>query len=355
MNNNNTKINKIYKKATNKKNKTARVANKATTRIKNWHEYNAGMVDRGEFRELAKLAVKEIKQELNSRAWKSHQTAGRPRKYPDALILIVAVYREIFGLTFRESVGFANDVFKEFGIEIPDYTTIERRLGKLEIDLRIDKRRLGNNIHISIDSTGYKLSGEGEWKVHKHGRTKKRIFAKVHYGTDFNGEQILGVRVTISTKGDNLEAPNVLKEVSKNLGDKVKHITHVLGDGAYNTKAFKKVVEEEYHARLISPPKIKPKKTEAEEYYVKNTGKQIYIGANLEDNETCNEIGRDKWKDDIGYHERSLVETNMFRQKSPFGDKLSCRTIENQIAQIRIRAMILNIWTNKWMPKYTKP
>lgn len=332
--NNNTKTN-----ITSKNNKE-----KAVTRIKNWSNYNEGMVCRGKFKELASFAVRQIRRELNSKAFRQHKSVGRPKKYPDALILIIAVYREIFGMTFREAAGFSKDVFKEFGIIIPDYTTIERRLGKLEIDLHLDKRRLKGDLYILADSTGYKIFGEGEWKTYKHGRSKKRIWVKVHYAVDYASQQIIGLTVTIHTRGDNLEAPNLLKEVKKNLGDKSNNIVEVEGDGAYNTRALKKFVEEDCHAKLVAPPSIKPR----------SDGKK-FIGADEEANRRCEEVGRAKWKEEVGYHKRSLAETNMFRQKSPFGDRLRSKTIKNQVAEVKIRAMILNIWTNTWMPKYTKP
>lgn len=353
-----TNINTSNKNNTTKINKNDNNKNnnhKAVTRIKNWSNYNAGMVDRGHFHKLAKLAVSEIKKEINSRAFQQHKTAGRPKKYPDALILIIAVFREIFGMSFREAEGFAKDVFEEFGIDVPDYTTTQRRMGKLKIDLRLDKRRLKGNLYIMADSTGYKILGEGEWKTYKHGRTKKRIWTKVHYAVDYASQQIVGLTITIHTRGDNLEAENLLKETKRNLGNKSSSIVAVLGDGAYNTKALKKYVEAECGAKLISPPRIKPKMTKLEEMQIRQTGKTIYIGANKADNERCYIVGRDQWKHEVGYHKRSLVETHMFREKSPFGDKLRCRTKENQIAEITIRAMILNIWTNEWMPKYTKP
>ncbi len=86
---------------------------------------------------------------------------------------------------FREAEGFATEVFHGFDIEIPDYSTVERRLGSLNIDLRIDKRRLKGDLYIMTDSTGYKIFGEGEWKTYKHGRSKKRVWVKVHYAVDF--------------------------------------------------------------------------------------------------------------------------------------------------------------------------
>ena len=333
--NNNTKINKNSKNNDN---------NKAITRIKSWSNYNEGMISRGEFEELAKFAARQIRQELNSKAFKQHKTVGRSRKYPDALILIIAVYREIFGMALRAAAGFSKDVFKEFGIKVPDYTTIERRLSKLEIDLHLDKRRLKGDLYILADSTGYKIFGEGEWKVYKHGRSKKRIWVKVHYAVDYASQQVVGLTVTIHTKGDNLEAPNLLNEVKKNLGNKSDNIVEVDADGVYNTRALKKFVEEDCHTKLIAPPKIK----------AKSNGKE-FIGADEETNRRCEEVGRNQWKDEVGYHKRSLVETNMFRQKSPFGDRLKSRTIKNQVAEIKIRAMIVNIRTNIWMPKYTKP
>ena len=337
MNNNNTKTNKNNKNNSNN-------SNKAITRIKSWSDYNEGMISRGEFKELAKFAVQQIKQELNSKAFKQHKTVGRPKEYPDALILIIAVYREIFGMTLRTAAGFSKDVFMEFGIKVPDYTTIERRLGKLEIDLHLDKRRLKGDLYILADSTGYKIFGEGEWKTYKHGRSKKRIWVKVHYAVDYTSQQVVALTVTIHTRGDNLEAPHLLNEAKKNLGSKSNNIVEVEGDGAYNTRALKKFVEEDCHAKLITPPSIKPK----------SDGKE-FIGADNEANKRCEEVGREQWKKEVGYHKRSLAETNMFRQKSPFGDRLKSRTIKNQVAEIKIRAMIVNIWTNTWMPKYTKP
>ena len=247
--NNNTKINK---NSNNNRN------NKAITRIKDWSNYNEGMVDRGRFRELTKIAVGQIEKEITSRVFK-HKSPGRPKKYPDALILIIAVYREIFQLSFREAEGFARDILGGFNIEVPNYATIERRIGNLNIDLHLDKRRLKGDLYILADSTGYKIFGEGEWKTYKHGRDKKRVWTKGHYAIDYNSQQIISITATIHTRGDNLEAPNLLNKAKRNLGSKSSNIVEVNGDGAYNTRALKKFVEEECKAKLISPPKIKAK------------------------------------------------------------------------------------------------
>ncbi|MDI5349524.1 transposase, partial [Salmonella enterica subsp. enterica serovar Kentucky] len=37
-----------------------------------------------------------------------------------------------------------------------------------------------------IDSTGLKVFGEGEWKVRKHGKERRRIWRKLHLAVDSN-------------------------------------------------------------------------------------------------------------------------------------------------------------------------
>jgi hypothetical protein len=50
-----------------------------------------------------------------------------------------------------------------------------------------------------------------------------------------------------------------------------------------------------------------------------------------------NKQGRKSWKQNLGYHQRSLAETAMFRLKTLFGDKLSARIFESQGAEALIR------------------
>ena len=41
-------------------------------------------------------------------------------------------------------------------------------------------------------------------------------------------------------------------------------------------------------------------------------------------------FGSDTWKEQVNYHQRSLVETAMFRIKRLFGERLKNRTMKNQ-------------------------
>ena len=70
-----------------------------------------------------------------------------------------------FQLPLRATQGLLSSLVElmEVPIQVPDYTTICRRQLELEIPSLIP------NESRHIDSTGLKIFGEGDWKVHQHG------------------------------------------------------------------------------------------------------------------------------------------------------------------------------------------
>ena len=69
-----------------------------------------------------------------------------------------------------------------------------------------------------------------------------------------------------------------------------------------------------------------------------------------EDLRRIREIGRRAWKEESGYHRRSLGETAMFRLKAIFGGGVSSRRPEQQAKEVGIRCRALNIMTHRGMP-----
>ncbi len=300
-------------------------------RIKKWTAYNQALAARGEVLEIARTAIRQMRLEKRCHA------VGHPKEYSDAIILAMATYREMFNLTLRAAAGFTKDIFSQFSMKTPSYATLQRRMSKLDINLSIDRRRLRNGVVGLVDSTGFKVTGEGEWKVRKHGAGKRRTWSKVHYLIDYASLQILAVTLTGDYVADGLTVGPLLRQMPA----KIKLQT-MIGDGAYGTRALYKLIEQDYHAKLISPPWKNAKVSKLKHWETRNQ----YVKA-------CNRLGRDTWKARIGYHRRSLVETNMFRIKSAFTDRLKSRTNKNQRIEILIRASLLNKWTNKYMPSYT--
>ena len=66
------------------------------------------------------------------------------------------------------------------------------------------------------------------------------------------------------------------------------------------------------------------------------------------------EIGRKKWKEQSGYHRRSLSETAMYRFKTIHGRKLYSRKMETQQTETKIKIKTLNIMTAQGMPVSVK-
>ncbi|WP_270037595.1 transposase [Klebsiella pneumoniae] len=61
-------------------------------------------------------------------------------------------------------------------LRCPDYTSVSKRAKSVNISFKTFTR--GEIAHLVIDSTGLKVFGEGEWKVKKHGKERRRIWRK---------------------------------------------------------------------------------------------------------------------------------------------------------------------------------
>ncbi len=53
-----------------------------------------------------------------------------------------------------------------------------------------------------IDSTGLKVFGEGEWKVRKHGKERRRIWRKLHLAVDSNTHEVVCADLSLNNVTD---------------------------------------------------------------------------------------------------------------------------------------------------------
>ena len=60
--------------------------------------------------------------------------------------------------------------------------------------------------------------------------------------------------------------------------------------------------------------------------------------------------GRKGWKEESGYHRRSLAENMMYRLKQ-LGDRLFSREFDRQVAESHVRAAIINQFACLGMPQ----
>ena len=87
--------------------------------------------------------------------------------------------KSVYGLPLRALQGFAMSLRRLAlpALPVHNYSTLSRRAKALRVSLPV-LRNAGEAVQLLVDSTGLKLFGEGEWKVRKHGYSKRRSGAK---------------------------------------------------------------------------------------------------------------------------------------------------------------------------------
>jgi len=109
------------------------MSRKIAYRVKNWSEYNRGLINRGN------VTVWFSQDAIDG--WSSKLTRkgrGRPQEYSDAAIECCLVLRSLFHLTLRATQGFVEGMIHllELDISAPDYTLLSKRSGNLKVSLR---------------------------------------------------------------------------------------------------------------------------------------------------------------------------------------------------------------------------
>lgn len=139
-----------------------RKTQKAQYRIRNWSEYNAALVKRGSLEVwIEEGMLAKWKAEIKEGEGCSRR--GRGRVYSDGYIEMLLILGIKYDLTLREMEGFALWLIKRLGLAlpVPDFSTLCRRKGKLEVE--VSKAKLQGRRVITADSSGLKVFGEGEW------------------------------------------------------------------------------------------------------------------------------------------------------------------------------------------------
>jgi hypothetical protein len=248
--------------------------------------------------------------------------------------------KEVFHLPNRATEGLGRSLFDLLGVTllVPDHTTLSRR-GKT-VRLCLPKTGAGA-VSLVVDSTGLKVYGDGEWKVRQHGFSKRRTWRKIHLGIDVERGEIHAALLTEASVHDAEPLAELLAQIDRPL-------TRVTGDGAYDrTNVYVTIHNHSPKADIIIPPRRDAKIQQHGNRHLPPVPRDEHL-------RFIRQHGRAKWKRDKGYHQRSLVETAMFRFKTLFGARLSARLWETQASQVGIRCRLFNRITQLGMPESYK-
>ncbi|MEO0332431.1 MAG: IS5 family transposase [Bacteroidota bacterium] len=304
---------------------------KDTYKPQDWKAYNESLCRRG--------SLTLWLEERVYRHWRDISQLGKvvgEQQYSDVVIEFCLTIKQVYGLALRQCTGFIKSIFALMGLSelaVPDYSTLCRRASASKI--KVSHRPLGKKLHIAVDSTGLKVFGEGEWKVRKHGVSKRRTWRKLHLGVDVDSQEIVSCELTGNSVDDAAMTEPLLSQIQG-------RISTFYGDGAYDKKKARKAVAKKGGSAVVPPPKnaVKSELLELEE-----RSQAI---------DRMEQIGRKAWKREIGYHKRSLSETAIYRYKTMIGNTLTTRKMENQITEVRIGCHILNVFRGCGMPQAIK-
>lgn len=307
-------------------------------RIRNWRQYNQSLVNRGSITFWFSPEVIE--------KWYSTECPdkpGRPKFYSDDAIRCALMIKAVFHCALRQLQGLTDSLIKILDLDLvcPHYSVFSRRAKDLEIPLsRLLKP--GEHLNIVFDSTGVKVFGEGEWKTRKHGYSKRRTWRKVHVGMCVDSGQVVVGAISSNDVNDDAAMVQMMDAL-----DGIS-IGNVLGDGAYDTIDCREAIYARGGKQIIPPQKNA------------RLQKKDPIPCLIERDKAIEKIqqggeeGRARWKKEVGYHQRSLVETLMFRYKTMLGDRLSSRKWQTQATEVMIKLQVLNQMTELGMPESYK-
>jgi hypothetical protein len=291
-------------------------------RTTNWPEYNEALKRRGSLEVW-------FDPEMH---WLSKPCGrpGRPMRFSDSAIELCLTLKTLFNLPLRQVTGLVASLIKMAKLDwpVPDYTTLCRRQKTLKVNL--GGRASSGGLHLLIDSTGIKMMGArenwGEWKTRKHGASYRRQWRKVHLGIDAETLDIRAIEVTTNAIGDAPMLPGLLAQIPED-----EQIVSVGGDGAYDTRACHAAIAERGAEAVI------PVRRNGRPWTKDGPG----VDARNEALRATKRLGRPIWKKWSGYHRRSLVETKMHCFKL-LGQRVVARTFDRQITELKVRAAILN-------------
>ena len=282
----------------------------------NWAFYNECLVKRGEvildfdvidgwYGELEKM---------------NEGKKGAAYDYPDSFVRLLGYVKAYFHLPYRQTEGVVRAHGANKIPSIPKYSTINRRVNKLDIEIN---QHIGNDIVIALDSTGIKVANRGEWMRHKwHVR---KGYLKIHVAVDIKKKRILSLEVT----SEEIHDGNILKKLVDHASENNK-VKRVLADGMYDSNNNFRYLSKNHiipGIKTRSNSKVKSTNCHARNMSV------IRQQTNLK-----------RWKRSVSYGYRWMAETVFSCIKRMFGEYVNARRFHNMTKELAIKASLYNMF-----------
>jgi len=257
---------------------------------------------------------------------------GKPFTFPDSFILVIGYIRYSFHLPYRQTEGIIKATGKSLPGNPPIYGHICKRINRLNIDIKRDRTDdEDDDLIISIDSTGIKVTNRGQWMNEKWNVQNRNGYLKIHVAVDIKTKEILALEVTDEKVHDGKLLKKLVSNVSDSREPNTVKIKSVLADGAYDSNANFQYLED----KKITPG-IKIRKNSI-----------ISIRNNrLRNKEVKLQSNKDllKWKRKRKYGHRWMAETAFSTIKRTFGEYISATRFDNMVKEMMIKVSLYNLF-----------
>lgn len=288
---------------------------------RHWGKYNEQLVQRGEI--LVRL---DVLRDWQQQVTKMNQgKRGRPFLYPTNLMLLFGMIRAAFRLPYRQLEGLARGFRRFAQIPAPDYTTFSLRLPKLRFT---PEPQLNPNepVVLAVDSSGVKLTNQGHWR-----QQQRRGWVKIHVAVDVQTKQVLSVRLSPGQVHDTRYFYELIKEAQGQAP-----IERVLADSAYDSRKNFALLRRH---RIEAGINLKGNSTLAW-HYVQG---RIPRGARADAVRRWQQ-GYQRWKEQVGYGQRQVVESFFSAFKRMFGEWVQSRSRLKILQELRLKVWLYNLW-----------
>lgn len=284
----------------------------------NWSSYNKLLIRRGE----VILDFDVIDSWYSELERMNDGKRGAQYHYPDSFIQLLGYMRVYFHLPYRQAEGVVMAHASNKVPSIPNYSTISRRVNSQ--DIRISERReVGNDIVIAVDSTGIKVANRGEWMRHKwHVR---RGYLKIHVAVDIKNKKIISLEVTSEEVHDGKMLKKLVDTASES-----NNVKGALADGMYDSNK---------NFRYLSKNHIKPGIKTRSNSKVRPTNGNARNMSVIRQQKNLK-----RWKRSVSYGQRWMAETVFSSIKRTFGEYVTARKFQNMTKELILKASLYNIF-----------
>jgi len=251
---------------------------------------------------------------------------GGQYRYPEAFIRLLGFTRLLFHLPYRQTEGFVRAMAKYVkGLKVPDYSTMNRRVNKLKLNLEDTLIRSGAPVSIAVDASGIKVHNSGDW-MRKVWKVKKG-YLKIHFAVDVKTKQVVSMDVSSERVHEGRRMKRLIKRAK---GNQV-NVRRALADGAYDSRA---------NFQYLDENGIEPVIRVRRNSVPKSRGCMARKLAVIEQQR----LKPKAWSKAHGFGYRWMVETAFSCIKRIFGEHVSAKKFVNMAKEMAMKASLYNIF-----------